>query len=136
MNEHVVYWLTAVFPAVAAWSLNLIVRGKETLKNSGADWVLLIFVFDLTGALGSDDLQKHIGNEELRIAIQPLMIVFSIIVVTLWLGIVFRFEPLLERPRETWIARLKTFSIYSLVWTTTITITIFHVWLFLQRNSE
>lgn len=134
MTEGFSFWAAAIVPAVAAFLLNLILRGKEVLKSSSADWILLILVFDLTGAYAIDELRKHVPNIAIQNSLLALMLTSIAVTLVLWVTVVLKLEPVLKTVNHGWRNIIKLIA-YAAVWMIVIALTASHVLIFLQKEG-
>lgn len=134
--ESLTYWLAGICPPVAACFLNVIVRGKDALKSSGADWALLVLAFDGTAAIAAADLAKNIPNVAMREyipSITPALIFLSLL---LWVVIVIWIEPKIKIEAgnaKDWLVKVAAFGF---AWVLVITNLFAHFYLFVPVGVE
>lgn len=133
--EHASFWFVAVFPPFIAFFLNLVVRGKEVIKSSGADWLLIIFSFDLVGFLTLGDLKKYVNNEDYQQYLLIFITTSAFVSLALWLVVVLRLEPVLASAAAD--IREKIVKIISLFigWFFVVMLSAFHILFFLQEKA-
>lgn len=128
-SETVTYWGAAIVPPVASFILNWIARGTAALKSSGADWLLILFAFDLTGLFTHSDLARHVVHPELKASLQAILLVSFTSSLILWVLVVLRLEPFMANTqgKTNLIARLLS---YTTIWILVITLFAAHITLF------
>jgi len=110
--EALTYWLAGTIPAVAAWTLNIILRGKRALKSSAADWALMLLAFDGAMAIGAQGFACYVPNVEIRELIPALAPALIYLSLMNWAVIVRWIEPNLSelsRPRLSQFAQIGIF---------------------------
>lgn len=94
-------WTSALAIPGGVWIINVIVRFalKHRFLTAGADWLLLLIVFDGTAILAAKDFQQFVRHEPFRNEIQAILAILAILAVAMWVVTVMYFE--------SWIRYLK-----------------------------
>ena len=95
-------WVSAAVIPVGVWVLSAAIRLRAKRElTSGADWVLLLIVFDLTAALSLNEFRQFVTYEPFRSEFPAVLMVLGIAGVVAWVTIVLYLEPWLETARRT-----------------------------------
>lgn len=133
-NEAYAFWGTAAIPALGPFLINLVVRKSEVLKSSGADFLLLLLAFDLTGILTSGELAKFVPNPAVKALLLHFAVASLLFTFCLWLIVVREFEPR-YRAAPTGRGQLaKSVLFFGLTWAVTAVLTFCHIYVFVYRE--
>ena len=86
-------FLGAVAPPAFGFTANWLVRGEEAFRTSGADWLLALWVFDLSAALTVNQFSKLIPGETFRTLADMLFILLMVITLLIWYAVTTYLEP-------------------------------------------
>jgi hypothetical protein len=139
------FWLAALMPGVFGFVWNILFRLKKggILATSGADWILLIAVFDATALCSLDQFQKLILDTELKSI--PAVVFVSLLLgsLILWAVVIEYLEPrmTMERRQTDWIEPhlqrqrgVLPYALFFVVWTVTIALTAAHILVFTWKS--
>lgn len=115
-SESIAYWGAALLPPVASFALNWIARGTAALKSSGADWLLILFAFDVTGLFTLSDLAKHVVHPELKASLASILVFALIASLVLWSLVVIRLEKYQNSTSAGALDFLLKTASYAFVW--------------------
>lgn len=133
--EGYTYWGASIIPAVSSFLLNSVLRGKDVLKSSGADWLLILFSFDLTSVMAANELSKFVPHPEVRAALTTIVTASLIITLLTWLFVVRHLEPILALPSTGVGPMLKKIGGFFMTWLLIIFISAAHIFLFLYKDG-
>lgn len=129
------YWGASIVPAASSFLLNSVVRGKDVLKSSGADWLLILFSFDLTSSIAAKELSNFVPHPEVRAALPTIVIVSLVITLLTWLIVVRYLEPILAMPAAGIGQTLKKIGGFFVIWLLIICLSAAHIFLFLYKDG-
>lgn len=135
LAERVAFWCGVVAPPAGMFILNAIVRGKEVMKSSGADWLLLLVAFDIGSLFTITELARFIPNPEIRKVLQPVVIVLFIICIAAWLFVVLRVEPYVQQQGRVSKSKWRAIVAFLFIWAVAIGMTAVHINLFFQNQG-
>lgn len=128
--EAYAFWGTAAIPAIGPFLINLVVRRSEVLKSSGADFLLLLLAFDLTGLLAGAELAKFVPSESVKLYLPHFAVGSFILTLLLWLVVVQHFEPHYRSLSGSRKDLVKAISLFAVTWVLTALLTFAHVYVF------
>ena len=85
--------VSSVVPPVSGFVANCMLRGKDALKSGAADWLLALWVFDLTAALTVEEFTKFIPDPRFQHEAGRLFIYLTILTGLLWSAVGKYVEP-------------------------------------------
>ena len=128
------HWGASIIPAAGSFILNAAVRGKGILKSSGADWLLIIFAFDLTSIISLDSVKIFVPDPSLRESFKLIMITCLIITLGVWMAVVIHFEPILALPVNGRRDIIKKYGFFIASWLIILALTASHIYLFVYKK--
>lgn len=135
-QEGFAFWSAATIPALGPFFLNWVVRGKDVLKSSGADFLLLLLAFDLTAAIAHEELRNKIPSDVLKAVIQPLAVGSVMFTLVFWFFVVKYLEPLHVSPHPpTWKTTAKRLGGFLVAWGITSVLTMSHIYIFFYKST-
>lgn len=136
-QEGFTFWGAAAIPALGPFVINWVVRGKDVLKSSGADFLLLLVAFDLTAAISAAELAKFIPDSTVKQALQPIVIGSLFFTLVIWLFVVKYLEPLYANSGPTnWRILAKKLLGFVVTWGLTATFTTSHIYIFFHKGGS
>lgn len=133
--EGYAYWGASLIPAVGSFLLNVAIRGKAVFNSSGADWLLIIFAFDLTNVIGSTEIIKFIPDPEVKSAIGIIMTTSTIITLVIWISVIQHLEPILAQTTSNQRQIAKKIAGFAFVWLAILTLSAAHIYLFTYNKG-
>lgn len=107
---------TAFGPPAFGWILNLIVRKKEALNSSGADWMLVLLVFDLTVVIDTPTFAKYIAYPEWQEYAKYYFVFVLVLGLVAWGVTINLIEPKLKKDCIAISDRVKRGLAYTAGW--------------------
>lgn len=136
-QEGIAFWSAATIPALGPFFVNWVVRGKDVLKSSGADFLLLLLAFDLTAAIAHEELRDKIPSDVLKAGIQPLAVGSVMLTLVFWLIVVKYLEPLAMSHHPTsWRTTAKQLLGLLVVWSVIAMLTMCHIYIFFYKSTS
>jgi len=126
------FWLAGILPPTTSWILNLAIRGPTSLKTSGADWSLLLLVFDGAVAITWPDIICNVPNEGVRAFLPSLAPSLVFVSLTIWIVIVRWFEPMLEPVCDSPRPPIRSVAGVVLMWSFVVLNAFGHYFLFIR----
>ncbi|WP_431262016.1 hypothetical protein ACQ859_17670 [Roseateles chitinivorans] len=130
--EMLAFWLAGILPPTTSWILNLAMRGPTSLKTSGADWSLLLLVFDGAMAITWPDILCNVPNEGVRAFLPSLAPSLVFVSLSIWIVIVRWFEPMLETGANCHRPSVRSVAGAVFVWSLVVMNVFGHYFLFIR----
>jgi len=121
-------------PPICGFVANLLLRKKEALKSSGTDWLLVLWVFDLTAALTIEEFSKLIPGNTFRELGVTLFIVLTFLALFSWWGVGALVEPRVRADVYHLKQKALQWFLFVLAYTIAMTITAFNTFIFVYRG--
>lgn len=93
--EYIQFWGAAVGPTVIGFLANLILR-DDAYQTSGADWLLVVWIFDFTAVASHHDFEKYVSYEPLKGSTVVVFLALALVALIAWLLVIKRFEPYIK----------------------------------------
>ena len=94
-------WVSAAGVPIGLWFISVAIRlGARRELTSGADWVLLLLVFDVTAALSLEDFQRFVQFEPFRKEFSAVLAILGLCGGFAWVIIALYLEPWLAIGRN------------------------------------
>jgi len=121
-------------PPICGFIGNLLLHRKEALKSSGTDWLLVLWVFDLTAALTVDEFSKLIPGATFRDLGVSLFIVLTFLALFSWWGVGILVEPRVRAEVSHGKQKVQQWLLFILAYSIAMTITGFNTFIFVYRG--
>ncbi|MGF6697657.1 formate hydrogenlyase subunit 3/multisubunit Na+/H+ antiporter MnhD subunit [Paraburkholderia sp. MM5496-R1] len=121
----------AVAPPAFGFAANLLLRGKEAFRTSGADWLLVLWVFDLSAALTVDQFLKLIPSQTFRTLADNLFIILMVVTILIWLAVAIYIEPQVRTDALHWRQRAVKLGLSILAYVLAMAFTALNIYIFI-----
>lgn len=121
-------------PPICGFVANLLLRKKEALKSSGTDWLLVLWVFDLTAALTIEEFSKLIPGGTFRNLGVSLFIVLTFFSLLCWWAIGAFVEPHVRAEVSHWKEKLLQWFLFVVAYSVAMAITAFNTFIFVYKG--
>lgn len=130
-------WIGALVIPASGFLANVVLRFRTGVVTTGADWLLLLWVFDLGAVVAHRDFQKLVAPPDLAANTPMTFAGLTAAALVTWLIVVVCLEPRLvtsaaQTPRG-WKARTSIVFWWGFSWTLVILLTGMHALVFLLR---
>lgn len=123
-----------IVPPICGFVGNLLLRRKEALRSSGTDWLLVLWVFDLTAALTVDEFVRLIPGPTFRELAGFLFVVLTVVTLLIWWAVGILVEPRVRANVEDWRAKLWQWTLFVCAYSIAMAATAFNTFIFVYRG--
>jgi lysylphosphatidylglycerol synthetase-like protein (DUF2156 family) len=130
-REAITYWAIALLPPIGMFLFNFAMRGREILRTSGADWLLLLGAFDIACLLAVAEAAKQMHSNLFRESAPSVLLTTLIVTLVTWVWVVRYFEALSRTRTKTW----RRLAGFAGSWGCAVALVGFHTFIFIFSGA-